>query len=62
MSSKVVSLGLNQVGRDMLRPGGRRGKSDKAGEWTKRGGKEGREKSKGRRMFGGDGGKDEKER
>ena len=46
MSSKVVSLGLNQVGRDMLRPGGGeegeegRGKSNKVEKWKRGGGKE----------------------
>ena len=50
MSSKVIPLSLNQVGRDVLRPEGRRrggegmGMSSKVGEWKKRGGRrEGRE-------------------
>ena len=41
MSSKVVPLGLNQVGRDVLRPEGRR----RGGEEERKGGGEGRGKS-----------------
>ena len=47
MSSKVVPLGLNQVGRDVLRPEGRRrgGQEERKGggeEGRKGGGEEGR--------------------
>ena len=47
MSSKVVPLGLNQVGRDVLRPEGRRrgGQEERKGggeEGRRRGGEEGR--------------------
>ena len=53
MGSKVIPLGLNQVGRHMLRPGGRRRGKGKGGRMED----EGRQESKGRRrMFGGDGG------
>ena len=68
MSSKVIPLSLNQVGRDMLRPKGEEEErvQERAIKWEngreERQGKGGESKGR-RRMFGGDGGegKGEKE-
>ena len=59
MSSKVIPLGLNEVGRDMLRPKGEEEErvGERAVRWENgREERQGKEQSKGRRrMFGGDG-------